>query len=56
VAASIAISTPARKFAVDADELTSAVRDVATTATRDWLEAETDLPPPRPADPVPRGH
>jgi DNA-binding IclR family transcriptional regulator len=51
VAASIAISTPARKFAVDADELTDAVRDVATTATRGWLEADTDLPPPRPADP-----
>jgi len=59
VAASIAISTPARRFATHADELTGAVRDVATTATRGWLEAEaveTDLPPPRPADHVPRGH
>jgi DNA-binding IclR family transcriptional regulator len=53
VAASIAISTPARKFAVDADELTDAVRDVATTATRGWLEAESDLPPP--VDHVPPG-
>jgi DNA-binding IclR family transcriptional regulator len=46
VAASIAISTPARRFATHAEELTGAVRDVATTATRDWLEAESDLPPP----------
>ncbi|MHC1562999.1 IclR family transcriptional regulator [Actinomycetospora sp. C-140] len=56
VAASIAISTPARKFATDADELTSAVRDVASTATRGWLESDRDLPPPLPADPVPRGN
>jgi DNA-binding IclR family transcriptional regulator len=59
VAASIAISTPARRFATHADELTGAVRDVATTASREWLEAEAveaDLPPPRPADHVPRGH
>lgn len=55
VAASIAISTPARKFATDAEALTSTVRDVATTATRGWLEADTDLPPPLPADPRPRG-
>jgi DNA-binding IclR family transcriptional regulator len=56
VAASIAISTPARRFATHADELTGAVRDVATTATRGWLEAESDLPPPIPAEQVPRGH
>ena len=56
VAASIAISTPARRFETHAEELTGAVRDVATTATRSWLEAESDLPPPRPADHVPRGH
>ncbi|WP_328304706.1 IclR family transcriptional regulator [Actinomycetospora sp. NBC_00405] len=56
VAASIAISTPARRFETHGDELTGAVRDVATTATRSWLEADTDLPPPRPADPVPGGH
>lgn len=56
VAASIAISTPARTFATEAEELTSAVRDVATTATRGWLEAEADLPPPRPDDRLPRGH
>ena len=54
VAASIAISTPARKFAIDADELTSAVRDVASTATRGWRESDADLPPPLPADPVTR--
>ncbi|GAA4882169.1 IclR family transcriptional regulator [Actinomycetospora straminea] len=59
VAASIAISTPAKRFEVEAEELTGAVRDVASTATRSWREAEVvagDLPPPRPADPVPPGH
>jgi DNA-binding IclR family transcriptional regulator len=56
VAASIAISTPARRFETHGDELTGAVRDAATTATRSWLEADADLPPPRPADPVPQGH
>ncbi|MDD7965768.1 IclR family transcriptional regulator [Actinomycetospora lemnae] len=59
VAASIAISTPATRFEAHAEELTGAVRDVASTATRGWLESEPvtgDLPPPRPADPVPPGH
>lgn len=59
VAAGIAISTPARRFATHAEELTGAVRDVARTATRDWLESDAvsaDLPPPLPADPVPPGY
>lgn len=56
VAAGIAISTPARRFATHAEELTGAVRDVARTATRDWLESDTDLPPPLPADPAPPGY
>lgn len=59
VAASIAISTPARRFATYAEELTGAVRDVAETATRGWRETDAvgaDLPPPLPADPVPPGY
>ncbi|MFC5137273.1 IclR family transcriptional regulator [Actinomycetospora rhizophila] len=56
VAASIAISTPARRFATHAEELTGAVRDVAETATRGWRESDSDLPPPLPADPVPPGY
>lgn len=54
VAASIAISTPARRFAVEADELTSAVRDVAMTATRSWRDAEP-ADDPIPANPETRG-
>ncbi|GAA4907532.1 IclR family transcriptional regulator [Actinomycetospora succinea] len=56
VAAGIAISTPARRFATHAEELTGAVRDVAATATRGWSESDTGLPPPQPADPVPPGY
>lgn len=56
VAAGIAISTPARRFATHAEELTGAVRDVAETATRGWRESASDLPPPLPADPVPPGY
>jgi DNA-binding IclR family transcriptional regulator len=36
VAASIAVSSPARRFAQDSDALTDAVRDVAATAMREW--------------------
>jgi DNA-binding IclR family transcriptional regulator len=36
VAASIAVSSPARRFAQDSDALTDAVREVAATAMRDW--------------------
>jgi DNA-binding IclR family transcriptional regulator len=38
VAASIAVSSPARRFAQDSDALTDAVRDVAATAMREWRE------------------
>ena len=38
VAASIAVSSPARRFAEDSDALTDAVRDVAATAMREWRE------------------
>ena len=46
VAASIAISTPAPRFATHGEELTGAVRDVAATATRGWSDAESGVPPP----------
>jgi DNA-binding IclR family transcriptional regulator len=36
VAASIAVSSPARRFAHDGDALTTAVREVAATAMREW--------------------
>jgi DNA-binding IclR family transcriptional regulator len=36
VAASIAVSSPARRFAQDSEALTDAVRDVAATAMREW--------------------
>ncbi|WP_018330672.1 IclR family transcriptional regulator [Actinomycetospora chiangmaiensis] len=36
VAASIAVSSPARRFAQDGDALTTAVREVAATAMREW--------------------
>ncbi|MEJ2869880.1 IclR family transcriptional regulator C-terminal domain-containing protein [Actinomycetospora sp. OC33-EN08] len=36
VAASIAVSSPARRFAEDSAALTSAVREVAATAMREW--------------------
>ncbi|MDL5155190.1 IclR family transcriptional regulator [Actinomycetospora termitidis] len=36
VAASIAVSSPARRFAQDSAALTSAVREVAATAMREW--------------------
>ena len=36
VAASIAVSSPARRFAQDSEALTEAVRDVAATAMREW--------------------
>lgn len=36
VAASIAVSSPARRFAQDSAALTDAVRDVAATAMREW--------------------
>ncbi|HEY2221770.1 IclR family transcriptional regulator [Actinomycetospora sp.] len=36
VAASIAVSSPARRFAEDSVALTAAVREVAATAMRDW--------------------
>lgn len=36
VAASIAVSSPARRFAHDSEALTDAVRDVAATAMREW--------------------
>ena len=36
VAASIAVSSPARRFAQDAGALTEAVREVAATAMREW--------------------
>ena len=45
VAASIAISTPARRFALEAEELTSAVREVAVAATRCWRDSEPDDEP-----------
>lgn len=55
VAASLAVSTPARRFAQDSDVLARAVAEVATTATRDWRAQEdeptaveeTGRPPPR---------
>jgi DNA-binding IclR family transcriptional regulator len=50
VAASIAISTPARRFATHGEELLGAVRDVAATATRGWSDAASGVPPPD--DPV----
>ncbi len=36
VAASIAVSSPARRFAQDSEALTDAVREVAATAMREW--------------------
>lgn len=36
VAASIAVSSPAKRFAQDSDALTDAVREVAATAMREW--------------------
>lgn len=36
VAASIAVSSPAKRFAQDSDALTGAVREVAATAMREW--------------------
>lgn len=38
VAASLAVSTPARRFAQEADEIARAVAEVAAAATRDWRE------------------
>jgi DNA-binding IclR family transcriptional regulator len=38
VAASIAVSSPARRFAQDSGALTTAVREVAATAMREWRE------------------
>jgi DNA-binding IclR family transcriptional regulator len=52
VAASIAISTPARRFATDGEELTDVVRDVAATATQAWIDAESGVPPPDDPDAV----
>jgi DNA-binding IclR family transcriptional regulator len=54
VAASLAVSTPARRFEQESGVLARAVADVATTATRDWREQEgaptaveqTGRPPP----------
>ena len=54
VAASLAVSTPARRFAQESDVLTRTVAEVATTATRDWRAQEdeptavekTGRPPP----------
>lgn len=43
VAASIAVSTPARRFAVDSDEIARAVAEVASTATREWRESAAAL-------------
>ena len=43
VAASIAVSVPARRFASESEALTTAVREVAATAMREWRErAATD--------------
>lgn len=55
VAASIAISTPARGFATHAEEFTGAVRDVAATATQSWAAAESGVPPPDDPDPMAAG-
>lgn len=44
VAASIAVSTPARHFAQESDEITRAVAEVAAVATRDWREQATRVP------------
>lgn len=52
VAASIAISTPARRFATHGEELIGAVRDVAVTATQGWSDAESGVPPPDDPDPL----
>lgn len=52
VAASIAISTSAGRFATHGDELTDVVRDVAATATKDWIDAESGVPPPDDPDVV----
>ncbi|GLZ51060.1 IclR family transcriptional regulator C-terminal domain-containing protein [Actinomycetospora sp. NBRC 106378] len=53
VAASIAVSSPARRFAQDGEALTTAVREVAATAMREWrarvAAARTDDEEVRPA-------
>lgn len=38
VAASIAVSTPARRFSQESEEIARAVREIAAEATRDWAE------------------
>lgn len=53
VAASIAVSTPARRFASESAEISRAVAEVATTATREWREAAlagASAAPPAPPD------
>lgn len=53
VAASIAVSTPARRFAQESHQIAYAVADVATTATREWREhALVAVPEIAPAETV----
>ncbi len=40
VAASLALSTPARRFAQESTEITRAVREIAEEASRDWAEQD----------------
>ena len=51
VAASIAVSTPARRFGAHRAEITRAVREVAAEASRAWRE--TAAPPTAPLEEVP---